>query len=426
MKSSLLQKALLFSCIVLSSAFNATAQVSQTVSIQPGYTNRTFYKMSSGTVSSVSNIDWDLGFQLRGRSGAITTNAKNNVHLWKSNKAISNWSSIISADTTGILVSSNELHNSETTWNNGAFNTTNNPANLFDLGWGLYDQVTHLITGDSIYFISLANNTVYKKLEIIQLDGFTYDYIFRYANLDGSNEVTDTIVKSAFPNKFFAYYSLVNGVDVDREPVYNAWDLSFEGYKSANVIPGSYYSVTGVLSNDSVLVAKAYPVDTASTSYNGLTYSNEINTIGFNWKYYDQTLMTYVIEDSTIYFVKDRSHQTWKVVFTGFGGSANGNFYFMKTPVSATGIIENSIIQTLATYPNPAHDHVRIMLDAKSKGDASLSIYDLSGKRMQQNAIHLNGGLQAVDMSLNNYLPGLYQVIFTQGTERQVSRIIIQ
>ncbi len=426
MKSSLLQKTLLFCCVVVASAFNVKAQVSQTVSIQPGYTNRTFYQMSSGTVSSVSNTDWDLGFQLRGRYGAITTNAKNNVHVWKANKAVGDWSSMATSDTTGVLNSINELHNSETTWNNGAFNTTNNPANLFDLGWGLYDQVSHIITGDSVYFISLANNTVYKKLEIIQLDGFTYDYIFRYANLDGTNEITDTIIKSAFPNKFFAYYSLVNGVDIDREPVYNAWDLSFEGYKSANVIPGSYYSVTGVLSNDSVFVAKAYPVDTASTSDNGLTYSKEINSIGFNWKNYNQTLMMYVIEDSTIYFVKDRSRNTWKMVFTGFGGSANGNFYFTKTAVSATGIIENSSIQTLASFPNPAHDNVRIMIDAKSTGESSVSIYDLSGKMMQQNMIHLIGGLQAIDLSLNNYLPGLYQVIFTQGAERQVSRIIVQ
>jgi hypothetical protein len=124
--------------------------------------------------------------------------------------------------------------------------------------------------------------------------------------------------------------------------------------------------------------------------------------------------------------VKDRSQNTWKVVFTGFGGGANGNFYFTQTPVFATGIIEHSTIQTLAAYPNPAHDNIRIMIDAKSKGDASVVLYDLSGKVMQQKIIQLNGGLQAVDMSLSNCIPGLYQVIFTQGTERQISRIVVQ
>ena len=426
MKPSLLKKSVLFSLVILASVLNANAQVSQTVSISPGYTNRTFYQMNSGTVSTVSNTNWDLGFQLRGRAGAIIINSKNNVKLWNANKSVADWSTMSVSDTTGLLIPTNEFHNSEETWNVGAFNTTNDPANLFDLGWGLYDQATHLITGDSVYFISLSNSTIFKKLKIEKLDGYTYDYTFRFADLDGSNEVVDTVLKSAFPSKFFAYFSIVNNVAIDREPVYNAWDLSFESYKSANVIPGSYYSVAGVLSNDSVFVAKAYPVDTALTNVGGLLYSNKMNAIGFNWKFYDQPNNLWVIADSTIYFVKDRSNVTWKVVFTGFGGGANGEFYFNQSPVNSVGIIENSSIQTLGVYPNPAHDKIRIMVDSKTQGFTSVSIYDISGRSIQQNQILLNGGLQAVDLNLQGFNPGIYQVVLVQGSDRQVTRISIQ
>ena len=54
MKPSLLKKSVLFSLVILASVLNANAQVSQTVSISPGYTNRTFYQMNSGTVSTLS------------------------------------------------------------------------------------------------------------------------------------------------------------------------------------------------------------------------------------------------------------------------------------------------------------------------------------------------------------------------------------
>jgi hypothetical protein len=66
------------------------------------------------------------------------------------------------------------------------------------------------------------------------------------------------------------------------------------------------------------------------------------------------------------------------------------------------------------------------MIDAKSQGNATVSIYDLTGKVMQNEMVFLKGGLQSVDMSLNNCKPGLYQIVFTQGTERQVSRIIVE
>jgi len=426
MKSSLPKKVVLFCCIIIASFINVHAQVSQTVTIQPGYTNRTFYQMNTGTVSTVSNTDWDLGFQLRGRSGAITINSKNNVKLWNANKSVADWSTMTVSDTTGLLIPTNEFHNSEETWNIGAFNTTNDPANLFDLGWGLYDQSTHLITGDSVYFIGLANNTIFKKLKIEKLDGYTYDYTFRFADLDGSNEVVDTLLKSAFPSKFFAYFSIVNNVAIDREPVYNAWDLSFETYKSANVIPGSYYSVAGVLSNDSVFVAKAYPVDTAITNDGGFLYSNKMNAIGYNWKFYDQPNNLWVIADSTIYFVKDRTNITWKVVFTGFGGGANGNFYFTQSPVNTVGIIENSSIQTLGVFPNPAHGTTRVMIDSKNAGQTSVDIFDISGRISKHNIVELNGGIQAIDINLNGLSAGLYQIIFTQGSVLQVSRIVVE
>ncbi|MBK7965792.1 MAG: hypothetical protein IPK10_11245 [Bacteroidetes bacterium] len=330
-------------------SLTSTAQiVSETISIQPGYTNQVFYSMNTGELSNITNMDWDIAFQLRGFAASILINSKNNVKLWKANKDISQWGSMMASDTMGVVNNpAYELMNSDTSWDFGAFNRTNDPNNQFDLGWGNYDFVTHIIYGDSVYFIKVGA-TDYRKIKIESLANGTYN--FRFADLDGTNEIVVALAKSAFQGKFFAYYSLVNNVSIDREPIYNAWDLTFCQYLAIDPV---VYKVTGVLSNDSVFVEKAYPVDVNTATYGANVSAGEINAIGYDWKAYDLNLMSWIISDSLVYFVTDRQSAVWKVVFTGFDGATTGNYYFDKSPAVASGLIENSSIKTFGLYPNP-------------------------------------------------------------------------
>lgn len=259
---------------------------------------------------------------------------------------------MLSSDTTGVVNNpAFELMNSDTSWDFGAFNVTNDATNAFDLGWGTYDFVTHIIYGDSVYFIKVGA-TDYRKIKIESLSSGTYN--FRFANLDGSNEIVVALSKSAFQGKFFAYYSLLNNLSIDREPVYNAWDLTFCQYLAINPV---MYKVTGVLSNDSVFVEKAYPVDVNTANSGAGTLAGEINAIGYDWKAFDLNSSAWIISDSLVYFVTDRQNAVWKMVFTGFDGATTGNFYFDRVAV-ASGLIENSTIKTFGFYPNPAHDNV--------------------------------------------------------------------
>jgi len=88
------------------------AQVSETVTINSGYTNQTFYSMANATISTIDNTDWDLGFQISGFEAAILINSKNNVKLFKANKDASEWSTMTAADTTGMY--NYELLNNDT------------------------------------------------------------------------------------------------------------------------------------------------------------------------------------------------------------------------------------------------------------------------------------------------------------------------
>ncbi len=394
--------------------------VADLVSIQQNYTNQVYYSMSAGELSNVSNTDWDLAFQIRGFAASILINSKNNVRLWRADKAVSQWSAMLATDTTGIVSNpAYELFNADTSWDAGAFNRSNDTANSFDLGWGYYDQFTHVITGDSVYFIKIGASD-YRKLMIISLSGGVYN--FKWANLDGSNEITASLAKPAFGGKYFGYYSLVNNSSIDREPVYNTWDLTFCQYLT---LTPYMYKVTGVLSNDSVFVAKAYPVDTAISAPGAFGFSHLINTIGFDWKTYDFNNNTWLISDSLVYFVTDRQGNTWKMIFTGFDGSSTGLFFFSKGPAVSTGLFDNTPLKTFGIYPNPANDFATLMLQSDVSETALIEIMDLNGRTVSKTETFLGAGLQRIVLDLTSLQAGMYQVRIRQGKELQVSRLII-
>lgn len=384
---------------------NASAQTSETVSISAGYTNQTFYSLQNGTVISIDNTDWDLGFQVSGFQAAVIINSKNNVHLYTAQKNISEWNGMMASDTTGVLVAANDLFNQDTTLFNGAFNVTNDGADPFDLGWGLYDFVTHAVTGDSIYFLKLANGTV-KKFKIEQLANAIYD--FRFADVDGSNEQFRQFAKANYAGKNFGYYSVQNDLFIDREPNKYTYDLIFSQYLSVNPI---VYKVTGVLSNDSVQSVKAYPVDVATVADAGLGYSFFSNIIGYDWKTYDFGSNTWTIADSTVYFIIDKNNNKWKIVFTGFSGSTLGEFYFDKTPLGPNAINEiNNSIQQLGMFPNPAAGVSNLILDSKNAELATVEVVDINGKIILQNQHQLNVGLNKITLDVKNISSGIYFV----------------
>lgn len=346
--------------------------VIDTVSIGANYTNQVWYSLQNDEQGSSAKNNWDLAFSVTGQGSNILINSVTGTKLWLYPKSdTSGWASF---DTTG-LYTWTPLYNSDTSWNYGAFKQ-NLSSNPYDVGWGIYDPITHIVTGDSLYVIKLANG-IYKRLWIQKLAGGTYT--FRYANLDGTNDVTATLVKSNYSGKNFGYYSIQNGAALDREPPTANWDLLFTQY--TGFIPQPY-NVTGVLSNIGVTVAEARGVDINNVSWTSYSFNTAMNEIGYDWKKYSGN---WTIEDSLVYFVKDKTGNIWKVIFTGFGGMANGNYIFSKEKVSSVGIAEanGNNIGSIAVYPNPSNgNNVNIIYNLeKTVSSVHLSVYDLSGKK---------------------------------------------
>jgi len=376
--------------------------------------------MSNGTQSSVSNLDWDIAFEINGQTASVLINSKNMATLYRPVNSVANWSAISYADTLASMVAGNELFNHDTAWGMGAFNRTYNPADPFDLGWGNYNFATHQVIGDSVYFIRLSNGAV-KKMYIESLTAGIYT--FKYANPDGSNEIIGSINKSNYIGKNFAYYSMVNNIAIDREPLNSNWDLVFTQYLSVDPIT---YMVGGVLSNKNVLVEKAYPVDVNSATYNATQFSHFTNAIGYNWKYFDMNTFSWVIEDSLAFFVRDVNYNIYKMIFTGFGGAASGKFYFTKEYLAlATPEQEQALI--LECYPNPASTSIHFSLYTPSaEKNTKAILFDMSARKLiEQNFVNEQNFLSG-QLDVSSLANGVYILQIHNGYNIQSKKIIIE
>ena len=396
------------------------SQNSDSVIINPSYTNQSFYNLNDGEIANIDNTNWDLAFSSSGYGSAIRINAQAGVELFVyPNGDINDWNSV---DITNINNWSSII-NSDTTWTIGAFNATSDPTNSLDLGWGVYSTITHHITGDSIHIIKLSNGD-YKKLQMIKLSSGVYD--FKYANIDGSNEVTTNVSKSNYTSKNFGYYSLTNEAELDREPDSDSWHILFTKYVS-EIYPGTNYAVTGVLTNKDIEVAKAEGVDISNVNYNSYSFSSQINTIGYNWKSYNMSSFSYDIVDSLCFFIKDDFGSIWKLQLTGFEGSSSGkiNFNIENILSASDNVLDKNVF---AIYPNPTKSkEIKIIYDLNYSSSSSnkFDFYDMNGKLVKSLELANNGFFER-DVNIYDLKSGIYFVSLITGEKSFQQKLIIQ
>jgi Secretion system C-terminal sorting domain len=396
------------------------SQTQDTVSIGPGYSNQTWYNLATKQTYSQPLANWDLAFEITGFNASILINSAIGLELYAIPNLEASEQNFLSLDTIGIN-SWQKLYNSDTSWNSGAFNQ-NLSSNPFDVGWGIYNMNTHIITGDSLYIMKLADGT-FKKLWIINLASGTYN--FRYANLDGSDDTQASISKSNFTGKNFGYYSLLTKSSIDREPASKDFSLVFSKYTSFIPIP---YSVTGVLMNKGYKAIKAQGVDINTVEPNSYSYSSLINTIGYDWKRFDFSL-GWVLEDSLVYFVKADSINIYKIVFTEFGGSTNGNFVFSSEKIVSSGIHNKSgnLIGSISIYPNPSNAiNTTLILDLNEKiSKLKVSLLSLNGQLIESIDLATNIGFNQIQLPTSSLSSGTYLVKIETQHSVEIKKLII-
>lgn len=405
-------------------ALSSSALVAQqTITVSTGVQNadQTWYSFQEGVVESRPIAEWDLAFEITGVTGSVLANTSKGIEVYKAPYALSQWAAI---DTAG-LSNWPAQHNSETNWSSGAFNQglTSNP---FDLGWGVYNVVSHNILGDSAFVIKLANGE-FKKFRVDNYSSATDNFTFVWADLDGSNEQSNSLNRATYAGRNFGYVSLENNTVFGREPATNSWDLLFTRYTGFVTSPApQMYPVVGVLQNRDIKVQQVDGVTPNFNDWSTGTFSSDINIIGYDWKSYNMQTFQYEYATDRVYFAKDREGNIWKLVFIAYGGGANGNMTFTQELMSATSVNEIQAPNSFVVFPNPVNDgQVQLVLDAPAAA-LDMLIMDVNGRVVLSQKLKANGGLGVHTLDVSGLAAGAYSILLQGEGLRAATRLLVQ
>lgn len=405
---------IILSFFALALAIANTYAVEDSISTTPGYSMDVYYSMQNGLVKSEARANWDIAFATNKMSSSILINDGSGVELYTyPNGDTADWNNL---DTAG-MASWPMMNNSETSWEEGAFGA--NAIGHPDYGWGVYNMVTHNVSGDSLFIIKTKEGN-FMKLWIIEKESMAGIYDFRFASLNGSGDTTVSLDCSPYMTKNFIYYDLTGKQVLDREPASDTWDILFTKYM-AEQPSGGFYPVTGVLANIGVNTSKLAMADTSTIDWPATMFSDNISTIGWDWKTFSMSTFTYEIEDSLAYFVKNTNGDVYKLIFTGFDGSTTGNVYFRKQLLSPTSIGKSINNDGVRIYPNPATDLIQVSINAENV-QANINIYDVTGKLVK--ALKTNNQLNTI--SVSDLPKGLYFVNIQNDKQNSINKIIVQ
>lgn len=292
----------------------------ESISMGAGYIQDIYYNLENGVVSEVPRTNWDIAFSADPMSSSIIINDGAGVVL-KEVPTIVDWQWSDATDTTGYSTWES-FYNSNETWELGAFGQ--NAGTHPNYGWGEYNETTHNVEGVALYIIKLVNGD-FKRIFIEIKDAMQQEYTFKYSNIDGSDEVAETISFAGLTENFI-YYSIENKtVLTNREPDASTWDLLFTQYRNEEI----NYLVTGVKQNIGVEVIEMDNVeDMTSVDYIASEFDDNITEIGSDWKEFNNATFQYSLDNDKMYFVKNTNGDVYKLVFTGFEGSSSGNIEF--------------------------------------------------------------------------------------------------
>ncbi|MBK8499246.1 MAG: T9SS type A sorting domain-containing protein [Flavobacteriales bacterium] len=136
----------------------------------------------------------------------------------------------------------------------------------------------------------------------------------------------------------------------------------------------------------------------------------------FQWEY---------VADRT-YFISDRSGDIWKLVFTNYGGSANGEFTFTQEMVGLAAVDDQPSQKGFLLFPNPVNSGSATLVIEAPVSTAKLTVHDLSGKRVMEQQLTGLGGLVQRQLDVNALPAGLYTLRVQGEGFASSTRLVIQ
>lgn len=389
------------------------------VSYGPGYSNQVFYSFANGEVMSSNNDSWDIAFGTGGFDMDIRINDGFGAKLYLyPNGDTAAWNNI---DTNG-LQTWRPRYNSDSSWSITAFSGPN--ISHPDYGWGIYNSTTHEVVGDSIYIIELTDGTIKKlKIDVMATNGVL---TFSYADLNGSNAVQGSINKTLYNTKKHVYYSIKSDSIMDLEPVRGSWDIVFTKYQQWQP-QGVYYPVTGILTAGGLTVAEARDEDVTQAQWFGQDYTENIGTIGSDWKSFNMNTFTYDITNDLSYFITDTNDVVWQIYFTSFEGSTTGKTVFNVNRMGTLSIEKSNLYaNTISIFPNPAINNVTLAIESQEPtNNVNITIYSISGQVVYSQVVNIIDDFN-LSIPVSKWNKGVFLVRIGNDANAVIKKLIIQ
>jgi hypothetical protein len=412
-----MKKVLQIAALALMTYSAMAQQTNVTLSMGPSYVNEVYYKLSSEETNTYPAASWDIAF-LRESSQNIGIRVNDGIgtQVFEASNDPDDFNNINIADE----YSWTQLYNDDTNWDNGAF-----MQGSASYGWGEYNPISHHVEGTIVFVLKYVNGTYRKFINQDYYGGYT----FKYATWNGTSwidETTATVSNTNNPENRYNYYSFVNNAEVVAEPATSDWDFVFTKYNTFLDPPGENYVVTGTLQNPNVTIAKN-DEPTGEGNPNGLDYSEDINTIGYDWKVFDGS--GYAVNSDMTYYIKYDDSTVYRLAFDTFEGGSTGNLSFNFEDVSDLLGLENITEGvTFGMYPNPSTDKmVNIVYDLKnsSSQENNISIYNIQGQLVHTSKIDANNGFYNKTLDLSSLSSGIYIVHFKAGDSSTSKKLIL-
>ena len=410
-------KKLLHIAAFLAVGFSTTAQETVELSMGANYENEVYLKLANETQNTYAANSWDIAFLRNSPQNiGIRVNDGIGIQVFEAADDPAEWNNINVANESSWTA----LYNDDTNWDNGAFMQGSG-----SYGWGEYNPVTHHVEGTIIFVLKYADGTYRKFIN----EDFFGGYTFKFATWDGNdwvNEKTVTVDNNDNPANRYNYYSLQNDETVIAEPAVGDWDMVFRKYVT-DLGEGTYYNVTGVLNNPNVTVAQNEELD-GEGDPNGLSYSEDINTIGYDWKSFDGS--GYIVNSDMAYYVKYDESTIYRLVFTEFDGASSGNIELDYQDVSGLlGFEDVTEDISFGMYPNPTtNGQVSIVYDVANTASAknTIEVFAINGAKVYSETLSSTSGFYNKTLDLSALQSGVYMVNVTSGKNTITKKLILK
>lgn len=312
--------------------FNETALSGNSLAPEvggPSQANQVYIDLSSGAMTTVPRISWDLGFYSGNEFRVILNNS---VKMSAKSMQNTDMTAILTQDDSMIIAQGagnvDQVDDPSgiitgTTIAEISDNDDNNHVYLINLGSGASDVPPALGSAAA----DNGPHRGWKKIRIIR-DGQAYK--LQYANLNDSNFQEIIINKDAAYN--FSFFSFTTNSTVNVEPEKDKWDINFTTFTNVvNFGSPLPYFYPDFVANNSRGGALAYSVSTSDFSYEDFKLSNVDHSsfvedqrgIGSSWRGTSAMgpdgfpVSQFVLKTDIFYVLRDPAGNLYKIKMTG-------------------------------------------------------------------------------------------------------------